>query len=163
MAVTKRPLPSQTSAQQFGEIAAAELDALRAFIAILEREREALLTRDEDALPALAGEKTDVAQTLSDCANRRVRLLEAAGVGPRTAEIRHLLDDQPDTLVAWDNVLAAAAHASELNMANGFILKQRLTQIDQALALLAGPHTPLYDTSGIRTRSLSASRSLGSV
>lgn len=161
------PTPSRsrpvTPAQEFAALSGAELEVMGALIAVLDREHEALRTRDEDALPALAAQKADLLHALSDCAGKRTGLLELAGLAIRTADIRHFLGEEPGAVELWEQVLVAAKRANELNMANGFILKQRLTQVDQALSLLAGPRPCLYDTSGARAHGLSASRSLGSV
>lgn len=155
--------PNRSPVQEFARIASSELEALTAFTAVLDQERDALYQSNEDALPGITSAKILLAQTLTRCAEERVRLLNAAGVAITSPEVRRFLAASPDTLELWERVLSVARQASELNAGNGYVVQQRLVHVNQALALLAGSQASLYDTSGGARHGIKASRSLGSV
>lgn len=111
-----------------------ERAALRAFIALLEREQQILLTPEIDPLLELAGEKTRMAETLSASAVQRRQHFpaEPAAIDP------WLKKNAPDTLGAWHDLLALAAHASQLNRRNGELIQVRWRYNQQALQALMG-------------------------
>jgi len=111
-----------------------ERAALRAFIVLLEREQQILLTPDIDPLLGLAGEKTRMAETLSASATQRRQQFpaEPAAIEP------WLKKNAPGTIGAWHDLLNLAAHASRLNRSNGELIQVRWRYNQQALHALIG-------------------------
>ncbi len=112
----------------------AERDALRAFIALLEREQQILLAPATDPLLELAGEKTHAAETLSASAGQRRQQFPAE---PSAIE-PWLKKNAPGAIGAWHDLLRLAAHASQLNRLNGELIQVRLRYNRQALHALIG-------------------------
>lgn len=159
------PVKSETGSpvRKFAAIAVAEFETLTAFTTLLEQERAALTDSDNDALPGIAAAKPDLTQTLRRCAEERVGVLNDAGIAINSGAVRAFLAQDAQAAKTWENVLTLARIASEINAANGFVVQQRLTRVSNALALLAGSKSSLYDTSGTAAHGIRASRSLGSV
>jgi flagellar biosynthesis/type III secretory pathway chaperone len=150
-------------AADFAEVLAAELDALKSFIALLEQERIALRSNQADALYGLASEKSALVERLAQCATERERILLAKGVRADSEELNRFLGTEPQAGAIWDRILVAARRAAELNAGNGYTVNQRLAGVNRALGTLGGACSSLYDTRGTASHGLDASRSLGRV
>lgn len=126
-----------------------ERERLRAFVALLEREQQALINADSDALLTLAEEKVRLADALAaSSAARRDTGAPGDDNDPLRQELRQL-----------------AAHARQLNQSNGELIQIQLRYNQQALRVLLGAAQQtgaLYDANG-QTSISGSGRTLGSV
>ena len=120
-----------------------ELAELDAFIALLEREQNALIKNTLDELVEFAKMKTARAQTLGLYARDRKRLFEVNGVTlsrqpPHDmVKVQNLPEDALPTLAeAWRKLLQAARRASALNQTNGKLIETRHQQNQQLMLML---------------------------
>ncbi|MFA5371049.1 MAG: flagellar protein FlgN [Sideroxydans sp.] len=109
-----------------------ERDALRSFVALLEREQQILLAPDTAPLLELVSEKTRMAETLSTSSKQRQQHFPAE---PSAIE-PWLGKNAPVAISAWHDLLRLAAHASQLNQSNGGLIQVRLRYNQQALHAL---------------------------
>lgn len=126
-----------------------ERDTLRAFVALLEREQDALMNADAEALLPLAEEKV----RLSDA-------LAASGAARRNAAVAHGAND-----AIRQELRQLAARARELNQTNGELIQIKLRYNQQALNVLLGAAQQtgaLYGADG-QTSVSGSGRTLGSV
>ncbi len=137
------------------------------FVALLQREQQALVDADAPALPAIAQEKSKLGEQLNRLANERLAAVAAAGFATDAAGIRLWLAGQPAaTAVLWDQLLERARTAQRLNQTNGQLIETRLQHNQQALnALLqAANQAGVYGPDGQpRLGTAPATRSIGKV
>ena len=152
--------PAGSNAGSFAGAAAEELVTMRSFVTLLEQERGVLEAGKADALPGLAAAKTNLMEILSRCAEQRDNLLGVAGVAGTAAGVQQLLGADPDARQVWNSLIDVARRAGELNAGNGYLVHQRLAQVDRAIDALGGPRTSFYTTGGIADCGCGASRSL---
>lgn len=144
-----------------------ELGAVRAFVALLEREQEALVAGDADRVSALAQEKSESLARLDAFALRRTELLSACGLGRGRAAVDAWLGSAPTHGALrrdWDALLEHAARARALNGQNGTLIRSLLAHNHQALGVLLSlsDRGSLYGPDG-QARTTPAGRHLGSV
>ncbi|TAJ81089.1 MAG: flagellar protein FlgN [Gallionellaceae bacterium] len=113
-----------------------ERDALRAFIALLEKEQQALLQQDNDQLLALAEAKTQTANKLALIANTRRQFLNTHSANLDTAA--WIQKYAPACQTVWDAVRKLAEQAHHLNQTNGEVIQLKLRSNQQALNTLLG-------------------------
>lgn len=118
-----------------------ELDALRAFVALLEQEQESLVAGQVDALLGLIEQKSVLATRLGDCSTRREAALGQMGLPAGRAGMEAWLASAPpaaESRQQWNELLPLAATARELNELNGKLIGTRLQHNQQALTALLG-------------------------
>ncbi|MBI4754360.1 MAG: flagellar protein FlgN [Betaproteobacteria bacterium] len=120
-----------------------EHEAVRGFVAVLQRERGALDGDDIDTVATLADEKTRAFFELARHSTRREQLLSRLGA-PRDAEaLVRWFEGGPAALAqAWNQLLDAASEARQINEDNGTLVTTRLQHTHQALAILMGSGEP---------------------
>lgn len=124
-----------------------ERDALRAFVALLEREQQILLAPDTAPLLELADEKSRLADTLAACTGKRRQQLPA---GQADVELR-LKEVAPGAVDTWRELVRLATQAGDLNRHNGELIRVRARYNQQALHALIGASrqaTDLYGANG---------------
>ena len=156
----RSPARSGANAGGFAKATAEELVTMQSFVTLLEQERGALEEGKADALPGLAAEKTTLIEILARCAEQRAHLLGVTGLPGAAVGVQQLLGADPDARQIWSSLIDVARRAAELNAGNGYLVNQRLAQVDRAIDALSGPRTSLYSTSGITNYGSAASRSL---
>lgn len=109
-----------------------ERDAMRAFVALLEKEQQALLGQDAEQLLPLAEAKTQAANKLTDMANVR---RQQVGTADTAAWITQHV---PSSRTTWEEIRTLAARAHHLNQTNGEVIQLKLRSNQQALAALLG-------------------------
>jgi len=131
--------------------------------ALLQEERNALLTRDADSLQSLADSKQRCLLALEDLERHRIACLTDAGFGRDHRAMADCLDgcDTAGTLATtWQNYLAVAASCNSVNLANGAIIRARQQQVAATLSVLTGGQQAItYGPGGKTPRG--ASRTLG--
>lgn len=113
-----------------------ERDALRAFVVLLEKEQQALLSQGIELLLPLAEAKTQSAHKLAEIANARRQFLNSNTQNLDTAA--WILKHAPASRAVWDEVRELAARAHHLNKTNGEVIQLKLRSNQQALTALLG-------------------------
>lgn len=144
-----------------------EAAQLRDFVALLEREQQALVGGDVDRLMPLAAEKTEVFSRLAGLGEARNQALAAQSLPPDRAGMETWLGRHAElagSRRAWQELLTMAEKARVLNQVNGKLIASRLAGNQQALSALlaAANQAALYGPDG-QARPLGSGRSLGSV
>lgn len=122
-AFTISELPSRLSSER---------DAMRAFVALLEKEQQSLLHQDAEQLLPIAEAKTAAANKLTELANARRQLMNSADTGAWLAQ------HAPACNALWNEIRKLGAHAHQLNQTNGEVIQLKLRSNQQALTALLG-------------------------
>lgn len=141
-----------------------ERAGMRAFLELLKREESLLIAGQIDALSAVAEEKTQQYRSLQRLSDERTMMFARVGAKVSNENIRIVLAQAPDSLAAWEEVVALAEEAKERNRVNGQLIVERLQNNQQALTTLlsAAEHPQIYGPDG-QSRPTASSRHLGSV
>lgn len=110
-----------------------ERDALRAFVVLLEREQEALLGTDTDALLPLAEKKTKDSDNIHALARERRESLPDS-----LSTEKWLQANSPAGLALWHEVRQLAEQAQRQNRLNGELIQLKMRYNQQALVALVG-------------------------
>lgn len=139
---------------------AAERSALQAFVGLLEREQQILLSPDTEPLLDLSREKTHAAETLTALVAQRAQYL---GTAPVKVEA-WLRSHAANALDAWQAIRQLGAQAQQMNKTNGELIQVRMRYNQQAMQALLGASQQtagLYDPKG-KTHLPGSGRTLGS-
>lgn len=144
-----------------------EAAQLRGFLALLEREQQALVAGDVDQLMPLAEEKNRVFARLAGLGDARNKTLAAESLPPDRPGVESWLDRHPELSglrKTWQDLLELTLKAREINQVNGNLIGTRLANNQQALSTLlsAANQAALYGPDG-QARPIGGGRSLGSV
>jgi flagella synthesis protein FlgN len=137
-----------------------ERTALQAFIGLLEREQQILLTPDAEPLLDLSNEKTRAAEALTALVKQRAQYI-SAGPGKVEAWLR---SNAAVAVDVWTDIQKLGVQAQQMNQTNGELIQVRMRYNQQALQTLisASEQTAgLYDTKG-KTNMPGSGRTLGS-
>ena len=146
----------------------AELRAFQDFIQVLQTEQDALVQGNIDSLLELARIKSEKVVLLSQLAESRTRFLSAQGYSQENGGMAKWLQQRdggnPQITELWQQLLALAENARQLNQINGSMIDTRLRNNQQALAILqaAAKQSTLYGPDG-QTQSLGLGRPIGKV
>ncbi|SEQ11615.1 flagella synthesis protein FlgN [Ectothiorhodospira magna] len=129
----------------------------------LQREAQALGTRDVDALNAAVSEKQQRVKNLESLTQEQGALLKREGYENNAHGMACCLRDwDQEQLIqpVWDRLVDVISRCRELNLANGGVVEGKRRTVDQALHILRGEdhRTELYSASGRTTFSSGASR-----
>ena len=140
-----------------------ECVSARAFVAILEREKDALSAAAVDELAAITEEKSTAARDLAQLSEARHRAVRALGYTGDAKGTRAWLQQSgnPGAVRLWRELDLLAWKAREANRLNGAMIATWLQHNQRALAVLRGASASasLYDARGV-TPSGALSRSL---
>lgn len=134
------------------ELLAEEINSFGQFCLLLQEEREALASMDQNALDLLIKRKQILCEQLSRLAEQR-----QAQLGD------NLPSKHPELAADWQRLMALAGEARQLNRINGTIIDVRMQHNQQAMALLQTGEeiTSTYSADG-SPRAASNARHLGS-
>lgn len=135
-----------------------ERDCFRQFLEILEREQEVLVQGQVDTLTDIAQKKSGKVLELAQLAEARNRFLAGNGLPPDQAGVSAWLGalgnapEAQEARRAWDELVAVAKAARQLNETNGAMIELQLQHNQQALAVLmsAANQAALYGPDGQR-------------
>lgn len=142
-----------------------ERSALLSFISLLEREQAALVENRSDALPELSAQKSSDAIKLNQLAESRLKLLQQAIPQPNAEKIQAWMQANcPNALPLWQDIIALAQRAKQLNQINGELIQMKLRHNQQALTVLSNAvnKAGIYGRNGQPDFSPGSGRSLGS-
>lgn len=129
-----------TDAAAFAAALQAEQDALGRFIGLLRAEQDTLVRGDADGLAALAPDKAAQLDLLAALGEQRKRCLAAQALADSADGMQTWLERIEPTATAahktWQEVLARARTAQQLNRSNGALIENRLQQTRLKLAVL---------------------------
>jgi flagella synthesis protein FlgN len=158
-------LPSAASASDFLLGLSDEQLALAALTDLLRSEQGALVQGDADRVAALAADKEERIKTLARLSEQRSARLVSQGL-KGSAEGMHIwIQRHPEyagsARTTWQQLLAGAEAARQLNQCNGVLIENKLKQNRLRLAVLqtAGALDGVYRADG----RLSSLRSTGSL
>ena len=155
----------QDTITQLQAALAAERAALLSFLSLLEREQEMLVENLTDPLLELSEKKSTDALGLNQLAETRRSLLRK-NIPVFSVEAIHawLHAHSPEGLVVWQEILALAERARQLNHTNGELIQMKLRHNQQTLAVLSNAvnKANLYGPDGQPSFSPGSGRSLGS-
>ena len=159
--------PSTPAPSRLQNLLLEEAAQLRGFLALLEREQQALVAGDVDRLMPLAGEKSGVFARLAGLGEARNQALAAESLPPDRPGVEAWLGRHPElsgSRKTWQDLLKLTLKARELNQVNGNLISTRLANNQQALTTLlsAANQAALYGPDG-QARPIGGGRSLGSV
>jgi flagella synthesis protein FlgN len=146
-----------------------ERDAVNAFVAILQREQDALIQGRSEDLDSLASSKARMVKQLAEFGERRNRYLASRGLAPDSKGMDAWLAESPASAersgasaAVWSDLLRLARFAQQLNQTNGAIIATRLQNCQRAFAALQGAAgtTALYGPKG-QTFGVGSRRALG--
>jgi flagella synthesis protein FlgN len=117
-----------------------ERAALLAFTGLLQAEQDALVRGDADRVAALAAEKASQIELLSHLGESRSRFLAAQNLNAGNDGMLAWLGRNPGFATAvkkiWQELLALARKAQQINLNNGVLIESRLQQNRLKLAVL---------------------------
>jgi flagellar biosynthesis protein FlgN len=120
-----------------------ERDAVKAFVAILQREQHALIQGEGEDLDSLASSKAQMVKQLIEFGERRNRYLASRGLAPDGKGMDAWLAEDPASAegsgastAVWSDLLRLARIAQQLNQTNGAIIASRLQNCQRAFAAL---------------------------
>lgn len=137
-----------------------ERTALQAFVGLLEREQQILLSPDTEPLLDLSHEKTRAAEAITALVKQRAQYISA---GPGRVEA-WLRSNAADALDVWKDIQKMGAQAQQMNKTNGELIQVRMRYNQQAVQALLGASAQtagLYDPKG-KTNMPGSGRTLGS-
>ena len=137
-----------------------ERTALQAFIGLLEREQQILLSPDTEPLLDLSNEKTRAAEALTALVKKRSQYINAEH-GKVESWLR---SNAPIALDVWKDIQNMGLQAQQSNKINGELIQVRMRYNQQAVQALLGASEQtagLYDTKG-KTNMPGSGRTLGS-
>lgn len=158
-------MKQSTSSPPLLSALSAEHTALLNFIALLEREQGMLVGNLTDPLLELSEHKSTAALDLNKLAEARRSLLRENLPQLSAETIRAWLGTHsPQGLAVWQEVLALAERAQQLNQTNGELIQMKLRRNQQLLAVLSNAvnKANLYGPDGQASFSPGSGRSLGS-
>jgi flagellar biosynthesis protein FlgN len=125
-----------------------ELDALRAFADLLEKEQQVLLKADVDGLIELVDQKNGLIAKLVKLSHARRQSFTAGASESETEDALHRV--APRALPLWREIRKLSTRAQHLNQTNGEMIQARLRYSQQALAVLhnAANSIGLYGANG---------------
>lgn len=150
--------------QGLGALLADELAAIAKFIALLQQEQQALIAGAQEGYESLATAKLGIADRLNALSAARDQALRQAGLPLGRPGMDTWIAAQPASVrSAWQSLLTTATEARRLNELNGKIIAERLSNNQQALAILttATNRASLYGPDG-QTHVSGSGRKLGS-
>jgi flagella synthesis protein FlgN len=111
-----------------------ELAALRAFVALLEKEQQLLLSNDIDQLLTLSETKAQAASHITELTRQRHQTWQ-----PNPGDkMDSVLARHPALQQTWQSIRQLAGRAQELNAINGELIQSGLRRNQQALTALQG-------------------------
>lgn len=134
-----------------------EQEALLAITSLLEQEQQLLIAADIERIATLTEPKAQAAVHMAELATKRYAALIAAGHEGSEAGMKAWLSSQAATAThnkEWNDLLALAETAKELNRVNGTLIHKQLARNQQALDVLqhGTEHgNPVYGPSGQKT------------
>ena len=131
-----------------------QIRTAQAMLGTLDRESEALMDSNPEALNSVGADKARLVEALELLEHERRDLTD-------TLRIDLKAQDGDDAGARWKTLLGLIEKCRERNQRNGAMVKARREQVLHALKMLRGSELELYDSRGLKPSS-SGARPLGS-
>ncbi|WP_136416158.1 flagellar protein FlgN [Herbaspirillum sp. ST 5-3] len=129
----------QTSGKSPADGLGEEIKESSALLQLLKEEQALLISADVDGLVKLTEEKNKAVVRVAELAQRRHRILAAAGMEASEAGMTTWLKTAAlDAIQAWNALLDLVKEAKEINRVNGLLIGKHLTRNQAALQVLHG-------------------------
>lgn len=129
-----------------------ELNTIKAFNEILQKEQRALIMGNIEDLDFLASEKERVVGLLTSLDEQRKQYLVSCGLVADADGMKKLFsnDSYSESNKRWNELLELVAATNQLNETNGTLITTRLQHTQRSLAALqcAAGNISLYDPKG---------------
>lgn len=129
-----------------------EVKTMGDFVALLQKEQDALVRADAAALPDISEHKLVVLADLNQFEQRRQAVLQpASNENTKDAMQRWLSQHEADRSTAdlWQQLMTLAREAKRLHELNGQLIAAHLNQTSELLAVLKrSEHNTLYGANG---------------
>ncbi|HJV88477.1 MAG TPA: flagellar protein FlgN [Noviherbaspirillum sp.] len=127
--------PGKNPAEDLGD----EIKESNVLLQLLKDEQEVLIRADVKELARLTEEKNKSVARMGELAQRRHRVLAAAGFEASEAGMKTWLKTAgPAIARTWTNLLELAQQAKELNRINGLLIGKHMARTQAALNVLHG-------------------------
>lgn len=138
------------------DLLARESEFVRAFIASLTQEQEALKRGETDAIAAIALKKNQLIEQLNTVERERNALLQQSGYRGDPDGMKAWLTANAKDIAAaegWVKLMELATQAKRINDLNGRLIAMRLQAANQALGILTeqSQRSSLYGKDGFTT------------
>ena len=159
-------MQAQGAQQILERLLTQEVQCSEALLACINAEREALSTRDSDALQCTTTDKLEYTRQLESLEREREQLLHQQGFNIDAEGLKQCAMTLPrsNVLIAlWKQVLKNISDCRTGNLTNGSILESSRQHVEQALCLLRGQAgaPKLYSASGDAGNASLGHRELG--
>lgn len=131
-----------------------QIRTAHAMLGTLDRESQALIESNPEALNSAGADKARLVETLELLERERRELADTMRVKLTTSE-------GDNASARWRELLGLIERCREQNQRNGVLVKARREQVLEALKLLRGSELELYDSTGVKPAA-SSLRPLGS-
>lgn len=118
------------------DVVATEAATIARFVELLATEQTALTQGNTDDLTRIAAEKEPLVDNLQRLGRRRSDLLAALNLPSDRSGMAAWAAGNPDASSAWEETLALAARARDLNRLNGELIQMRLQYNSRVLEIL---------------------------
>lgn len=129
-----------------------EINTVKVFVKLLEKEEDALIHGRIDELDMLASDKVRLAEKLESLAKQRIQYLSFLGLSSDKDGMQLWLSKQADDGVQtiWDELVRLALVAQQINKTNGEIISAQLQHSQRAYMALQGAagNISLYGPNG---------------
>lgn len=107
---------------------------------LLQQEQELLIQADIDGLTKVTEEKTKAVTRMTELAQRRHRALATAGFEASESGMEAWMKNPAAAAAraSWNDLLALARQAKELNRTNGLLIGKHMARNQNALSILQG-------------------------
>lgn len=145
---------SDSARDQVVEILGVSLFHAKELRESLHQEREALESQDMDSLLAAAETKGTQVRELQQLDAQRSRICTESGFSAGREQMDAFLDwcdHSGEATHSWEQLLEVAEECSQLNAANGAVIRVRRQQVEDGLAVLRGQPMGVstYDRDGV--------------
>lgn len=137
---------------------AAEAELMESFVALLQKEQEAIKGGDTQAMEHITAEKMTLVAALNRQSDNRNQFLSTCGLQHDRTGIEAWLAENPKAAhIAnlWGQLKKLVAEAKELNLLNGKLIAMRMQhnqQLLNALVTTSRSHNSLYGPDGQPTQ-----------
>ncbi|MCL2075216.1 MAG: flagellar protein FlgN [Betaproteobacteria bacterium] len=134
-----------SQAEDFVRLVAAEAEAVKAFVVLLNEEAKVLRANDVDALGQVTAAKEKLVGELGAIGKKREAFFASMGLTQNAAAVDSWLAGQPPRFAeAWRELMRLAEAAKELNLVNGQCIALLSRDTKARLAAITGREDGIY-------------------
>lgn len=139
-----------------------DINDLEQLDATLDKEAEALRTRDSEQINQLAKLKASLVKQVEDRARAKVKLITASGAPIKAGQVKQGIDALGDQALSerWQLSLDRLADCQQKNQVNGLVIQRSKQRNETIMDMIRGKHQKpkLYGQKGSEQRYASSNR-----